>query len=80
MYTTIMLYFLFLLLKVTNASGFAFVRQAITGDAVLAKFEKARCSLEASLICVEDIVSQSIGFQVKIVLFHFFFSFLLSCF
>ncbi|KAG7032352.1 U-box domain-containing protein 45 [Cucurbita argyrosperma subsp. argyrosperma] len=38
---------------------------AITGDAVLAKFEKARCSLEASLICVEDIVSQSIGFQIQ---------------
>ncbi|CAK9325631.1 unnamed protein product [Citrullus colocynthis] len=38
---------------------------AITGDAVLAKFEKARCSLEVSLICVEDIVSQSIGFQIQ---------------
>ncbi|KAG7012740.1 U-box domain-containing protein 45, partial [Cucurbita argyrosperma subsp. argyrosperma] len=38
---------------------------AITGDAVLAKFEKSRCSLEVSLVCVEDIVSESIGFQIQ---------------
>lgn len=39
--------------------------QAITGDSVLLKFEKARSSLVDSLKRVEDIVPQSIGCQVK---------------
>lgn len=38
--------------------------QAITGDSVVQKFEKARSALEDSLIRVEDIVPQSIGAQV----------------
>lgn len=38
--------------------------QAITGDSVLLKFEKAKCALVDSLKLVEDIVSQSIGYQV----------------
>ena len=38
--------------------------QAITGDSVLLKFEKAKCALEDSLRRVEDIVPQSIGCQV----------------
>lgn len=38
--------------------------QAITGDSVLLKFEKAKCALEDSLKQVEDIVPQSIGCQV----------------
>lgn len=41
-----------------------FVGQAITGDSVLVKFEKARRTLEESLKRVEDIVPQSIGSQV----------------
>ena len=39
--------------------------QAITGDSVLTKLEKARCALEDSLRRVEDIVPQSIGCQVR---------------
>ncbi|XP_010250775.1 PREDICTED: U-box domain-containing protein 45-like [Nelumbo nucifera] len=38
---------------------------AITGDSVLVKFEKARCSLEDSLRRVEDIVPQAIGCQIS---------------
>jgi len=38
--------------------------QAVTGDSVLLKFEKAKCALEDSLRRVEDIVPQSIGCQV----------------
>jgi len=38
--------------------------QAITGDSVLLKFERAKCALADSLKLVEDIVSQSIGYQV----------------
>lgn len=38
--------------------------QAITGDSVLLKFEKAKSSLGESLKRVEDIVPQSIGCQV----------------
>lgn len=41
--------------------------QAITGDSVLTKFEKARCALEDSLRRVEDIVPQSIGCQVRFI-------------
>ncbi|KAK7246971.1 hypothetical protein RIF29_41845 [Crotalaria pallida] len=41
---------------------------AITGDSVLLKFEKAKCALEDSLKCVEDIVPQSIGFQIQEIL------------
>ncbi|KAJ1410622.1 Zinc finger, RING/FYVE/PHD-type [Sesbania bispinosa] len=37
---------------------------AITGDAVLLKFEKAKCALIDSLKLVEDIVPQSIGCQI----------------
>lgn len=37
---------------------------AITGDSVLLKFEKAKCALVDSLKLVEDIVSQSIGYQI----------------
>lgn len=44
-------------------------KQAITGDAVLLKFEKAKVSLINSLKRVEDIVPSSIGSQV---LFSFF--------
>ena len=40
--------------------------QAITGDSVLLKFEKAKCALKDSLKRVEDIVPQSIGCQVLI--------------
>ncbi|PKA54782.1 U-box domain-containing protein 45 [Apostasia shenzhenica] len=36
---------------------------AITGDSILVKFEKARCSLRESLRRVEDIVPESIGSQ-----------------
>lgn len=39
--------------------------QAITGDSVLLKFEKAKCALGDSLKRVEDIVPQSIGCQVR---------------
>lgn len=38
--------------------------QAITGDSVLLKFDKARSALADSLRRVEDIVSQSVGCQV----------------
>lgn len=38
--------------------------QAITGDSIVLKFEKARCVLEDSLRLVEDIVPQVIGSQV----------------
>lgn len=38
--------------------------QAITGDSVVMKFEKARSALEDSLRRVEDIVPQTIGCQV----------------
>lgn len=38
--------------------------QAITGDSVVLKFEKAKSSLTDSLRRVEDIVEQSIGSQV----------------
>lgn len=38
--------------------------QAITGDSIVLKFERARCALEDSLKRVEDIVPQSIGCQV----------------
>jgi hypothetical protein len=38
--------------------------QAITGDSVLLKFEKAKCAIVDSLKLVEDIVSQSIACQV----------------
>lgn len=38
--------------------------QAITGDSVVLKFEKARCALEDSLKRVEDIVPQAISVQV----------------
>ncbi|CAI8616995.1 unnamed protein product [Vicia faba] len=38
---------------------------AVTGDSVLLKFEKAKCALEDSLRRVEDIVPQSIGYQVQ---------------
>ncbi|KAE9610511.1 hypothetical protein Lal_00029800 [Lupinus albus] len=41
---------------------------AITGDSVLLKFEKARCSLEDSLKHVENIVPRSIGFQIQEIL------------
>jgi hypothetical protein len=40
--------------------------QAITGDSVLLKFEKARSALVDSLRRVEDIVPESIGCQVVI--------------
>ncbi|KAL5556891.1 hypothetical protein UlMin_039127 [Ulmus minor] len=56
--------------------------QVITGDSVLTKFEKARCALQDGLRCVDDIVPQSIGYQVLVVIsltpydcFFFFFSF-----
>lgn len=45
----------------------ALTMQAITGDSVLSKFEKARCALEDSLRRVEDIVAQSIGSQVRFI-------------
>ncbi|KAI9080878.1 hypothetical protein K1719_037187 [Acacia pycnantha] len=38
---------------------------AITGDSVLLKFEKAKCTLENSLKRVEDIVPQAIGCQIE---------------
>ena len=38
--------------------------QAITGDSVVLKFEKARSALQDSLRRVEDIVPQTIGSQV----------------
>ncbi|KAE9601105.1 hypothetical protein Lal_00023788 [Lupinus albus] len=41
---------------------------AITGDSVLLKFEKAKCAIEGSLKHVEDIVPQSIGFQIQEIL------------
>lgn len=47
--------------------------QAITGDSVVLKFDKARCALEDSLRRVEDIVPQSIGCQVLLI--HMFNSF-----
>lgn len=45
--------------------------QAITGDSVLLKFEKARSALVDSLKRVEDIVPQSIGSQVVEVFLSF---------
>lgn len=47
-------------------NGIVFLMQAITGDSVLLKFEKAKCALIDSLRRVEDIVPQSIGCQVMI--------------
>lgn len=44
--------------------------QAITGDSVLLKFEKARSALADSLRRVEDIVPQSIGCQVIVNIIH----------
>ncbi|KAE9603061.1 hypothetical protein Lal_00042402 [Lupinus albus] len=41
---------------------------AITGDSVLLKFEKVKCALEDGLKRVEDIVPQSIGFQIQDIL------------
>lgn len=52
--------------------------QAITGDSVALKFEKARCALADSLRRVEDIVPQAIRVQVtleKLFLFLLSFSF-----
>ena len=40
------------------------IMQAITGDSVVLKFDKARCALQDSLKRVEDIVPQAIGCQV----------------
>ncbi|PKA66133.1 U-box domain-containing protein 6 [Apostasia shenzhenica] len=37
---------------------------AITGDSILMKFEKARCSLQESLTKVQEIVPQAVGCQV----------------
>lgn len=48
-----------------------FIYQAITGDSVVLKFEKARCALEDGLARVEDIVPQSIGCQVIFMCFCF---------
>lgn len=44
------------------------ILQAITGDSVLLKFERARSALIDSLGRVEDIVPQSIGCQVNVLL------------
>ncbi|CAL0306377.1 unnamed protein product [Lupinus luteus] len=41
---------------------------AITGDSVLLKFEKVKSALEDGLKRVEDIVPQSIGFQIQDIL------------
>ena len=41
--------------------------QAITGDSVVLKFEKAKCALEDGLLRVKDIVAQAIGCQVFLV-------------
>lgn len=50
--------------------------QAITGDSVALKFEKARCALADSLRRVEDIVPQAIRVQVTLEkLFLFLLSF-----
>jgi hypothetical protein len=46
--------------------GIVLIMQAITGDSVLLKFEKARFALVESLRRVDDIVPQSIGCQVII--------------
>ena len=46
--------------------------QAITGDSVALKFEKARCALADSLRRVEDIVPQAIGVQVTLTEIIFF--------
>ncbi|KAJ6981392.1 hypothetical protein NC653_024706 [Populus alba x Populus x berolinensis] len=46
------------------SDGIAFLTQAITGDSVLLKFEKARSALVDSLRRVEDIVPQSIGCEI----------------
>lgn len=46
--------------------GIVLIMQAITGDSVFLKFEKARCALVESLRRVDDIVPQSIGCQVII--------------
>ena len=47
-----------------------YVEQAITGDAVLLKFEKAKSALIDSLRRVEDIVPSSIGSQVMYISVH----------
>lgn len=44
--------------------------QAITGDSVVVKFEKALCFLEDSLRQVKDIVPKDIGCQVYLYKFH----------
>ena len=54
----------------------SFMIQAITGDSVLSKFEKVRSALVNSLRRVEDIVPQSIGCQVIMLLLK---SILLHC-
>ena len=43
--------------------------QAITGDSVVLKFEKARCALGESLRRVKEIVPQDIGCQVILTCF-----------
>lgn len=43
-----------------------YLHQAITGDSVGSKFEKARSALEDGLRRVEDIVPQAIGCQVTL--------------
>lgn len=57
---------MFLLLKF----HFFQFKQAITGDTVLLKFEKAKIALIDGLKRVEDIVPSSIGSQVIFIQLH----------
>ncbi|CAH9108493.1 unnamed protein product [Cuscuta europaea] len=41
---------------------------AITGDSIVLKFERARCALQDGLRRVEDIVPQTIGCQISVIL------------
>lgn len=56
--------FLFVLVSLQFNSPSISSQQAITGDAVLLKFEKTKSALIDSLRRVEDIVPSSIGSQV----------------
>ncbi|KAL7171706.1 hypothetical protein ACSBR2_036377 [Camellia fascicularis] len=51
-----------------HCSGCSKLYLAITGDSVVLKFEKARCSLEDGLRRVNDIVPQAIGCQISEIL------------
>ncbi|GFS33826.1 plant U-box 45 [Actinidia rufa] len=54
-----------------HCSGCSKLYLAITGDSIVLKFEKARCSLEDSLRRVNDIIPQAIGSEISEILNEF---------